>query len=80
MNNKWMPEQKTWYIIRLAGSTKKSVLHNLLPAATEFGQLIEKADLWQVVCIYELFISDRAWSFKVAGIWNIFVLWAFISL
>lgn len=74
MNNKRMPEQKTWHIIRLAGRTKKSVLHNLFPAATEFGQLIEKADLWQVVYIYELFISDTAWLFKVAGIWNIFVL------
>lgn len=61
-------------IIGLTESTKKSLLHKLFPAATEFGQLVKKAALWQLVCINELFIADRMWSFKVAGILNIFTL------
>lgn len=69
-------EGKTWYITRLTGSTKKSTLCKLSPAATSFGQLAEKKknSLWQFVCIYELFISDRARSFKVAGILNMVTL------
>lgn len=76
MVEKYLWGEGMWYIMIpwLQGLLEepKSFLHKLFPAATEFGQLVEKAALWQLVCINELFISDRMWSFKVAGILNIF--------
>lgn len=69
---KYFWEEGMWYIVELTEGTKKSVLQKLFPAATEFGHLTEKASLWQPVCINELFLSDRMWSFKVPGILNIF--------
>lgn len=45
-------EGKTWYITRLTGSTKKSTLCKLSPAATSFGQLAEKKKLFVTICLY----------------------------
>ena len=51
MVEKYLWGEGMWYITGLTGSTKKSLIYKFFPAATEFGQLVEKAALWQPVCI-----------------------------